>query len=160
MLNLKVQIFQFDASCGYFSWCDKVDQPIGFGIPLELNQQHALNSPLKQDGGSRSPTKPRCQIDVPEPPFCACGAGKCRYLTMENGTNAGLRYFGCTIKKVILVSIYLSSLSLKNGFCCFRHEECNSLGKRVGCLNLLSLHYLFLLIGIGYQCVYLSSSIM
>ncbi|XP_074573590.1 uncharacterized protein LOC141830017 isoform X2 [Curcuma longa] len=89
----------FEASCGYFSWCDKVDQPIRFDTPLELNQQHALNSPLKQHGGSKSPTKPYCQIGITEPPFCACGAGKCQYLTMENGINAGLRYFGCTIKK-------------------------------------------------------------
>ncbi|XP_074573589.1 uncharacterized protein LOC141830017 isoform X1 [Curcuma longa] len=90
---------KFEASCGYFSWCDKVDQPIRFDTPLELNQQHALNSPLKQHGGSKSPTKPYCQIGITEPPFCACGAGKCQYLTMENGINAGLRYFGCTIKK-------------------------------------------------------------
>ncbi|KAG6503418.1 uncharacterized protein LOC121984476 isoform X1 [Zingiber officinale] len=90
---------KFEASCHYFSWCDKADQPFRFGIPLELNQQNALNSPLKQHGGYKSPTKPYGQIDTPEPPLCACGAGKCRYLKMENGINAGLRYFGCTIKK-------------------------------------------------------------
>ncbi|WOL02540.1 hypothetical protein Cni_G11259 [Canna indica] len=92
-----------EEKCNFFMWCDKADnnQQHGFGSPVELSQQRGPNSPIKIQGGVKTPTKRYHLIDVPESsyPDCACGAGKCRLLRMEDGPNAGSRYFGCTIKK-------------------------------------------------------------
>ncbi|THU53185.1 hypothetical protein C4D60_Mb10t11720 [Musa balbisiana] len=93
----------FEEKCGFFLWCDEADcnQQCGFGSLVKPNRQHGLSSPVKQQCGVKSPAKPYQQNGVAESsyPMCACGAGKCRLLTMENGVNAGRKYFACTIKK-------------------------------------------------------------
>ncbi|CAL9199173.1 uncharacterized protein LOC135595880 [Musa acuminata AAA Group] len=93
----------FEEKCGFFLWCDEADcnQQRGFGSLVKPNRQHGLSSPVKQQCGVKSPNKPYQQNGVAESsyPMCACGAGKCRLLMMENGVNAGRKYFACTIKK-------------------------------------------------------------
>lgn len=69
-----------DERCKFFLWCDAASPP----------SQHG-NSPAKPNKNHGA--------DESSYPICSCGAGRCRVLTMQDGEDAGRKYFACRVKK-------------------------------------------------------------
>ncbi|MQL84032.1 hypothetical protein Taro_016534 [Colocasia esculenta] len=75
--------WESDERCNFRQWCVDFDVT-GKSMEKPVNQDLVI--PLSNT------------VNI-QYPFCPCGAGSCRLLTMEHGEYAGRKYFGCTVKK-------------------------------------------------------------